>query len=302
MENVKFFAVNMKDQKLAQALESAEQSTYEIDSELFERRTESYTRNGLASTTLIGNLATDPQPMIDPLTKHDQEKPKGNVDYINDRDYIYLASFCYETDVYWDQKTNKRHANNNYINLIFNTRGAKFAISHYYQGDGMVLKGYLRSLLQGNPTDPTRKVNVQYLVVTDFSATPGTHLRREIRSKFSQSVGAGQRKYNSIQEVLSDTSLSQEEQNKYIIELARKGNTSQNSAPAPQAKANVERYATNEVSIPSSNDVPLPKDENAPVESTNTQAFDDINDNEISNDENTFKPIDDLGNAFEEEF
>ena len=256
----------------------------------------------MASTTLIGNLATNPQPMIDPLTKHDQEKPKGNVDYINDRDYIYLASFCYETDVYWDQKTNKRHANNNYINLIFNTRGAKFAISHYYQGDGMVLKGYLRSLLQGNPTDPTRKVNVQYLVVTDFSATPGTHLRREIRSKFSQSVGAGQRKYNSIQEVLSDTSLSQEEQNKYIIELARKGNTSQNSAPAPQAKANVERYATNEVSTPSSNDVPLPKDENAPVESTNTQAFDDINDNEISNDENTFKPIDDLGNAFEEEF
>ena len=101
MKNIKLFAVNMEDANVAKSLQGAEQSVYEIDSELLERRNESYTRNGLASTTLIGNLVDDPTAMIDPLTKHNQPKPNnGDVDYINDKDYIYFAHFCYETEVY----------------------------------------------------------------------------------------------------------------------------------------------------------------------------------------------------------
>lgn len=299
MKNIKLFAVNMEDANVAKSLQGAEQSVYEIDSELLERRNESYTRNGLASTTLIGNLVDDPTAMIDPLTKHNQPKPNnGDVDYINDKDYIYFAHFCYETEVYWDQKTNKRHANNNYVGLIFASRGAKYAISHYYKGDGLLLHGYLRSILRENPTDSTRNLNVQYLVVTDFSANPGTHLRRAIRDKFSKQNTPTVKTYNSPEDVLKDRSLSKEQQNKLIAELVRRQYSKESR---PEQTTNVDRTSTNEAvnavqkrvdniesqSIPQ--DVPLPSDNEAPK-------------SETADSLNEFEVPDDLSNAFDAEF
>ena len=40
MKNIKLFAVNMEDANVAKSLQGAEQSVYEIDSELLERRNE----------------------------------------------------------------------------------------------------------------------------------------------------------------------------------------------------------------------------------------------------------------------
>lgn len=237
MVEVKYFAIDANNQELVRAIERCQNSTYEMDAELFEKRNESFTRNGLASTFLIGNLVEDPQPMIDPLTKHNKPKPNTDTpDYIGDKDYVYMATFCYETDVYWDHQTNKRHANNNYIKLVFAAKGAKFAISHYRKGDGLVLSGYLRSLRQDNPEDGRMRVNAQFLVVTDFSANPGTHIRREINEKFGKNTKPNKR-YNSIQEVLADRSLSVDQQNELIAQMARSQYANNNSQNTAQSNA-----------------------------------------------------------------
>lgn len=275
MTEVKYFAIDASNQDLVKALERCESSTYEMDAELFEKRNEGFTRNGLASTFLIGNLVEDPQPMIDPLTKYNRSKPTdGNVDYIEDRDYVYMATFCYETDVFWDHKTNKRHANNNYIRLAFMSKGAKYAISHYRKGDGLIVSGFLRSIREGNPEDARMQVNVQYLVVTDFSANPGTHLRREINAKFKKNTNT-QKKYSSIQEVLADRSLTVEQQNDLIAKITR-------SQYEQKSSSNNSTSSTQEPTVQSTNQELDGLDSVVPPKLDNINNY-DISDNELNN-------------------
>lgn len=291
MSNIKYFAVNGNDSVLVDALLKHEQSTYEIDSELFERRNESYTRRGLASSYFLGNLTTDPQPMIDPLTKKGQQKPNtSDVDYINDKDYVYMANFCYETDVYWDNKDNKRYANNNYINLIFSTKGAKFNITHYKKGDAIFVSGHLRSALHVNPEDNTKKVNVQFLIVDDFVPTAGTHIRHEVEQKFSDGVASQNKTYNSIKDVLADDSLSREEQDKLIAQLARR------EYPNRQQAKN-----ENSVQVNQNNRVERDAQDNASLEASIPPEKTD-NNSEFSPSSSTLNPADDLRAAFDEEF
>lgn len=221
MQNkVKILAVNLENENLADVLKKCSNSVYEIDSDLLEKRTESYTTKGLSSITLIGNLSKNPKPMVDPIKVKEEKVDSKKEDYVNNKNYIYLSEFCYETNVYWDKQEGKRHAINNYINLIFCTRGAKYAIKHYRQGDGLIVNGYLRSNLEINPLDKTRKINVQYMVVTSFSANPGTHIRKQIEDKFFNEKF--ETKYQTVAEVLNDRSISREQQDKLLIALARK--------------------------------------------------------------------------------
>ena len=103
--------------------------------------------------------------------------------------------------------------------MLFASRGAKASISHYKKGDAIIVHAHLRSLREKNPVDPTKSYNVQMLVVDSFMATPGTHLRNEISKKFANADK--KEKYHSIKDILSDETLSQEQQDKLIAKFAR---------------------------------------------------------------------------------
>lgn len=313
MNNVKFFAVNAADERLINALSEMEDkgSTYEVDSALFDRANESYTRAGLASTMLIGNLATDPRPMVDPLKKkHSDNKAvaQSTKDYIFDDNYVYEATLCFETNVYWDKKTNKRHSTNNYINLFFSTKGAKSMITHYSKGDSLLVHGYLRSLLHENPEDNTRRVNVQYLVVTDFMATPGTHLRKEIRANIG-SKKSTTKKYNSVVEIATDNSLTEEEKNRLIVEFSESNNASstqnvQNNNYEAQNEMN-SNYSEQQVQETQEPQNSNPVSSNYPEQQVQEKESykDEPSRTSTLSDEDYFGPEpDDLSAAFDDEF
>lgn len=213
-------AVNPCDKELMEYLDKKKQSTYEVDNDLFEKRYSSYSNKGMAQTFLMGNLVDTPKPMVNPLDKKgDANKNIQDVNCIEDNAFVYTASLCYETDVFYNNKAGSRHANNNYIQMLFASRGAKASISHYKKGDAIIVHAHLRSLREKNPVDPTKSYNVQMLVVDSFIATPGTHLRNEISKKFANADK--KEKYHSIKDILSDETLSQEQQDKLIAKFAR---------------------------------------------------------------------------------
>jgi len=83
----------------------------------------------------------------------------------------------------------------------------------------MILHGYLRSILAENPQDNTRNVNVQYLIVEDFVASPGTHINKAIRTKFDQIKTVN--KYNTVEDIINDKNLSDEECGKLMVAFYR---------------------------------------------------------------------------------
>lgn len=263
MNSFKVLAVNSDDKELMEFLAQKEQSTYEVDNGLFEKRYACYSNKGMAQTFVMGNLVDTPKPLVNPLDKKGESIKKiQDTNCIEDNDYVYSASLCYETDVFYNNKAGSRHANTNFIQLLFASRGAKASISHYKKGDAIIVHAHLRSIREKNPVDPTKSYNVQMLVVDSFIATPGTHLRNEINQKFANADKKG--KYKSIADVLRDKSISKEEQDKFIAELARaeyapkdSNSVTDNSQPQ-QAAAN---YASNEAPY---QDAPLPPSDEEP--------------------------------------
>ena len=237
--------------------------------------------------------------MINPLSKKAKEIAKNRdqgkePDVFNDRAYVYEAQFCYETDVYWDNN-NIRHAKNNYITMFFESKGAKCAISRYFKGDGMIVHGYLRSLPKQSPEEKRLGVNVQFLVVTDFKASPGTHLRREIREKFGQvSAKNNGKTYRSMQDVLNDKSLTEAEQKNLIFELAQQG---QATSKPKSSNNNQTQESKNESN---------PEPSQTCSDDNNYSSNDDSeNFNSLTNEEQNYGQditSDDLRKAFEDDF